>query len=67
MSDDEEKPQFRPGGLVLGPDGEDSVLVWFDPRCEQIFTRKQVEDLVQDASRAIADGGRSEGNQPGEG
>lgn len=35
-------PEFAKGGLVLGPDGEDSVLAWIDPRCEQIFTAEQV-------------------------
>jgi hypothetical protein len=47
--DDEELPAFARGGLVLGPGCEDSVPVLMDFGCEQVFTRKQVERIVQEA------------------
>jgi hypothetical protein len=54
MSGGEEEPTFHSGGLVVGPGGEDSVPVWFDPRCECIFTAEQVKRM-------------SVGTQPAEG
>lgn len=44
-ADGEQPPEFARGGLILGPDGEDSVrpwFEWFDPRWERIFTAAQV-------------------------
>ena len=42
-----EQEHVHPGGLVLGPDGQDSVPVWVDPRCERIVTAEQVRRMSE--------------------
>jgi hypothetical protein len=44
-ADDEQPPEFARGGLILGPDGEDSIPVFLHPG-ERWYTAGQVRRFM---------------------